>query len=298
VKTPARLGALLSVWSVAALAAEAPKALTDASYPEGALVQQDGLYYAEMTKDRVMRRVGDRNEVVWSEKDCGPTSISTLPKDQLLITCHLGARLAIITRDGRTVEHLTHATDGSEITWPNDSQADRSGGVYLSSSGIFSPKAPATGRVLFVRPDHQVEVVASGIRYANGVALANADTLLVSEHLGRRVLRYHIEKTGALRPMPDFYHFPKLRSGQNVISGPDGIEVDPRGKVYICEYGDGTLWVFDATGKVLEKVKLPTQFVTSSALDAAKGVLYLTGSFNNTILPYVGQVMSLKVPTP
>ena len=54
---------------------------------------------------------------------------------------------------------------------------------------------------------------------------------------------------------------------------PDGFKVDKNGNVYAS--GPGGLWIFNAAGKVLGKIKIP-EATSNCALSADEKTLYLT----------------------
>src|SRR5260221_8803086 len=88
---------------------------------------------------------------------------------------------------------------GRPFVHPNDSSADDKGGVFLTASGEFSLAAPSTGAVLYLDREGGLHRRAEGIHYANGIAVDGARRrLLVSEHLGRRVLAFPLQADGSL----------------------------------------------------------------------------------------------------
>ncbi len=109
------------------------------------------VYYAEMGADRVMRGTARPTRVVWSRQGCGPTSVARGGEGTLVVLCHReerspGSRL----RRRRRVAIIDRDADGRPFMTPNASINDAKGGVYFSSSGVFSPTAPAQGAVLYL----------------------------------------------------------------------------------------------------------------------------------------------------
>jgi len=269
-------------------------------YPEGPLWFAGRLWYAEMSRDRVMAWGPGGNRAVWQQEGCGPTSLAPAPGGGLFVLCHLGHRIVRIGTAGETLAEIGRDAAGGRLSSPNDSVADVAGGVYVSSSGRFDPAAPATGAVLYIAPEGGVRRVAEGLRYANGLAITpDGAALLVSEHLARRVLRFPIGPGGALAPPRVFVGLDALApppADPDPYAGPDGLAVDRDGNVYIAEYGAGRVLIVDAAGALLETLVLPERYVTNLAFGADEGTLFVTAPGSNSVRPYIGRVYRLANP--
>ncbi len=141
--------------------------------------------------------------------------------------------------------------------------------------------------------------VASGIHYANGVALArDGGTLFVSEHLARRVLAYAVEDDGALGLRRVFVELDRVAPlgprGWEV--GPDGLAVDSRGNLFIAEYGAGRVLVVDGKGALIATIAIPERYVTAPAFGPDEAQLFVTAPSNNMAPPFVGKVYSIANP--
>jgi gluconolactonase len=267
----AAIGLFVLVLSVGAgLAAETLTVVNPrAAYPEGPLVVDGDVYYAEMGADRVMHWDGGGNAVVWSHKGCLPTSVARGAGATLLVLCHRGA-VARITRGGDTVRIVDSEAVGGLFVNPNASVNDSRGGVYFSSSGDFAPNAPAAGAVVYLGADGTLRRVAEGIRYANGVALTpDGGTLYVSEHLSRRVLAFDVAADGSLSTPRVFLRLDDVvgdDAARGWEVGPDGLAVDRHGNLYIAEYGGGRIVIVDSNAALLATVEVPERYTTAAAL--------------------------------
>jgi gluconolactonase len=254
-------------------------------YPEGPIEHSSGLLYAEMRRDRIMRWDGKRNETFWTGQGCGPTSIARWQSDGLVILCHLEGTLVSIDSEKRHLFTISEDSAGTPLVHPNDSVNDGHGGVYFTDSGVFHPEAPSTGKVYYLASDGEVTKGATGLRYANGIALLDSDTLLVSEHLSRRVLAFDVSTPGVLSGKRIFYQFGGVRNRgiqfSPALTGPDGIDVDREGNVYICEYGAGLLHVISAEGVLLTTLQTGLPLLTNVALSPDESQLTLTGSYTD-----------------
>jgi sugar lactone lactonase YvrE len=251
----------------------------NALYPEGALADGNAFYYTEMGADRIMRWDGAANRQVWSRSGCGPTSVAHFG-DNLLILCHIEAALAIISRDGQTVRMIDRDRTGRPFQTPNASISDGKGGVYLSSSGVFSPTARAEGAVMYLAPDGTLSRLTEGIHYSNGVALANGGKLLyVSEHLSRRILAFDVGTDASLsnkRVFARLDDYDGVDPEREWEVGPDGLATDREGNLYIAEYGAGHVLVVGPDARLEAKIDLPQQYVTAPALSPDERHIFIT----------------------
>ena len=268
-------------------------------YPEGPIQHSLGLLYAEMRRDRLMLWDGEGNQEYWVRQGCGPTSIARWPDDGLIILCHLEGSVVAIDRDKRELFAIAENSRGARLVHPNDSINDGHDGVFFTDSGVFHPEAPSTGKIYYLSPEAEISLRASGLSYANGIALLNPSTLLVSEHRARRVLAYDISQPGVLSDSRIFYELGDIpfRRVQfpDALTGPDGIDVDGDGHVYICEYGTGFVHIVSAEGALITRLQTGLPLLTNVALSSDAGHLRLTGSYINSD-PRAGKVIVMPNP--
>lgn len=294
--------ALLVLAASAGLAGGGPALTTvnpDSAYPEGPVVIDGVLYYAEMGNDRVMRFDGETNAPVWTRNRCGPTTVAPYGKSSLAVLCHREEIVALIGADGRQTGIIDRDRDGKRFANPNAGTSDGKGGVYFSSSGSFSPGARATGAILYLDASGAVTPVARGIHYANGVAVSpDGGTLFASEHLERQVLAFDIAADGTLSNRRTFVRLddlvgPDPDRGWEV--GPDGLAIDRDGNLIIAEYGAGRLLVVDRAGKLVATIAVPERYVTASAFDTGQSRLFITAPAS-LMDPSLGAVYATPYP--
>ncbi len=250
-----------------------------AVYPEGAVRIGDSVFIADMNVDSVYELSGADLKPYWSEANCGPTSITPLGDDRKVVLCHLGGYLAILDASGNTVAQLRADASGGRIIDPNDSYSDGAGGAYISDAGVFSPFAEATGSVLHLTADLKVFRVARGIRYANGVSFhAPSRTLLVSEHLGHRILRFPVLADGNLGEPAVLIDLNRVEGLINTpLSGPDGIEFIDDDSFLVAIYGEGRFLHISLAGNLIETLPVRPQWVTN--VTGYEGNLVIVGAY-------------------
>jgi len=289
------LAALMSVVTSAAVAAEV--VLARADYPEGPLWFHLRLYYGEMMRDRVMVSADLRTaEPFWRMDGCGPVSIAPYRDDELLVLCHLLHRVVRVSRTGATLGVIETDDTGQRVPYPNDSSADDRGGVYLTSSGTFSLAAPATGAVLYLDRGGRLRRLAGDIRYANGIAVdISRKRLFVSEHLHRRVLEFPLRPDGALGKRSVFFDLKSVEwphGDLDPLAGPDGLELDDRGRLLVAEYGAGRIHLVAPDGSWVGTVSGLMRYVTDMALLPGDRAAVTEASVND-VPPYPGDVLIL-----
>jgi len=278
------------------LRAEEPGVLApEAYYPEGLFLDpvSGALFYAEMTHERVQRRQGGQTSTFVETKSCGPTAIARAG-EVFVIACHQGGHLLVVDERGLVLERIFESADGRRLVDPNDLSSDGTG-VYVSDSGSFSPTAPSTGALLYLQPGQPLRLLATGLKYANGVLWDGAHSrLLVSEHLARRILAFPLDGPAQIDLPTVFADVGALLSFHDPWAGPDGLDLGPDGRVYAAIYAGARVLVFDPEGKALGQVRLPMTFTTSVAVAGDGQSLFACGAYDNRLHPYLGPV--LQVP--
>ena len=280
---------------LAALAsgAQAQTVVASGAYPEGLLWHGGRMYFTEMGADRVSIIEGGTTREFWRDAGCGPTAISPFGPSGFLVNCHLGKHVVEVSVAGVAGRRFRDAPGGRKIGDPNASASDGQGGVYFSDSGIFSARAPATGRVYHLTAMGVMTEIVSDIKYANGVAFdVETRTLYVSEHLARRILALTLDvrqRVTATRVFTDFTQHDATKTFSYSEAGPDGLILRP-GLLVAAEYGEGRVHLFDRAGKHLNTLKVSMPFVDTVAFDA-DGNLYAGGAFQNARPPFEGAVV-------
>lgn len=269
-------------------------------YPEGLAWIAGKLFYAEMPRDRIMAWDGTANRQVWTQPGCGPTAVAPSARATLYIFCHIGRRVVEAGFDGITLRQSSVDKDGAPIGNPNEAVSDGRGGVYFTVSGDFSPIAPAAGKVMYIDAKGAISKFADGIRYANGLTLADGGkSLLVGAHLERRILAYQVQADATLKPNGVYldlqpYMGASVRSDAWLV-GPDVLAFDRAGNLYVCEYGGGRVLIF--AGKTLVKsIAIPSRFVNSVAFGPQPDRVFVGAADSNRDPALPGKVYEIRDP--
>ncbi len=277
------LGALaLVIASLAtgASAREMTKVYGQLLYPEGPVFEGKHLLFADILMGEILRYDKDSATPIWSDDNCGPTSLAKLPSGLWLASCHLTHELVFLDFANVNSARLTAR---ESLRRPNDMSAGPAG-VYVSESGEFDPAALITGKIWLIKAPGEKQMVADNIHYANGVAVTfDGRALLVCEHLARRVWRYPILPNGTLGPRMLAFEVANALSGTIApLTGPDGIEAAPDGSFYVAINGRGLVMHVSNDGRVIESFETPGYpFTTNVALAPGGEGLYAVSNRND-----------------
>ena len=275
-----------------------PSFKIEAAYPEGPIFIDGDLYYAEMTRDRVMKikwGTSKKQSRLFYEKGCGPTALAPYGKEHIVILCHLSDKLIITDRAGKKQHTIEWAENDIEIFHPNDCIADGQGGVYFTAPGHFAKEMQPMGRLFYLSPAGQVTELAYPLIYPNGIAIHNGE-LYVAEHLAGRIVKFPILAPGKLGTRRVFAKTPKGTSSDKRlknITGPDGIEIDKNGTVYVAHYGAGEVLAYDKHGELKKSLKVNLQYVTNISRIENVDALIITGAKQLDGVLQMGEVYKL-----
>ena len=264
--------------------------IINAQYPEGPLWRDERLFFADMRADRVVEVAPEGERSFFKQEGCGPTAIASYG-DGFLVLCHLGARIVAVDDRGREIRHWVRGDNGIHLSNPNDASYDGQGGVYFSDPGRFASSTLPHGRIMHLSATGVLREVARDLWYPNGVHVSEG-ALYVSEHLGRRILRYNIEDDGRLGNMHVFadleVHLESTRwDSPYALAGPDGLEFGPDGALYVALYGEGDILKFSQQGELLGRITTDIRYLTNIAFGDEN--VALTGIFDNRAQPNRGQ---------
>lgn len=248
-------------------------------YPEGPVFNGKTLLFTDMLMGEILRFDEAGGAAVWSDDNCGPTSLAKLPSGLWLTSCHLTHQLVYLDF---TNAEAARQVAREDLHRPNDMSAGAAG-VYVSESGEFDPHAPITGKLWLIKAPGEKLLVADKIHYANGVAVtADGRSLLVCEHLARRVWRYPILFDGTLGPRTLAFDVADHLSGTIApLTGPDGIEPAPDGSFYVAINGRASVMHVSNDGKLIETFQTPGYpFTTNVVLTPDGGGLYAVSNRN------------------
>lgn len=159
-------------------------------------------------------------------------------------------------RSGRTTE-LAQPEAGVANTQFNDGKADRNGRFLAGTLVTSGPENVAT--LYSINADGYCAQLDTGFRITNGPCWSpDGRTFYLADSPARTIFAYDYNLTdgavGNRRKLLDTTPFGGV---------PDGATVDAKGNIWSAQCLAGLVLCYDANGKVLVRIKCPTDFVSS-----------------------------------
>jgi gluconolactonase len=293
----------LALWLILSAAAPAGASLADtelvdaaAAYPEGPLWRDGKLLYVEYAGPGIKAWDGKQITSYWSGAHCGASGLIDYRHHHLLVACYDANTIVELDETGKLIRTIEKDAAGKPFIGPNDFTADRSGGIYVSASGVYDLKAPISGTILYMPAAKGTPVeVANLIHYSNGLTVSkDGGSLLVSEMLASRILSFPINANGTLGARTVWARMQDLApptAHEDAYNGPDGFKLGPDGNYYIAQNGSGRVLVVNEAKELVRIITVPTPFVTNMNFGAqGTNSVYITGVFDPWKPPFLGAV--------
>lgn len=241
---------------------------------EGPQIVVNDLYYVSWAKETVNKLDGKS----------GPTGLTLASSKTLFVACSNdpGVVIEVGLKRNKIREWDVDDKGDKFVGGINDIVTARSGAVYATLWGQAT-KTPSevSGKVIMFSPKSESwSVVADHINYANGIGLSpDNKTLYVSGEVGNVVYKFSVHSDGSLSDMENFAILSALSPSQSSDpwTGPDGIEVDRDGNVYVAQWGGGKILKISAAGELLKIIEVPgSAGTTNIAFSEDEKNMYIT----------------------
>jgi gluconolactonase len=240
----------------------------DATADGIAATKDGGILFAQEQTNRINQLDKNGKFSVFLSNPHGPGAVAEGPKGQIFAverSCtdpggHLGTKpedcneptdVAQLTPDRKV---LADSVTGKGLGRVNDIVADKKGGVYFTSGGLF-----------YLPPSGQVMNIGENLR-TNGLALSpDEKTLYVTN--GPEIVAFDVQADGSAKNQRVFAKLP---------SGGDGMTVDSTGRVFCTTPGENSgVHVFSPDGKQLGTIPSPRSAITVTFSGPGKKTLYI-----------------------
>lgn len=242
--------------------ADAELLLDGLYFPESLRWRAGELWFSDIYGGQVVR-IGPGGPQVVANVDGLPSGLGWLPDGTPLVVSCEQRRVLRIESDGTTTGHadlsgyLTHEA--------NDMAVDHSGRAYVGNYGfdVATGAEPAPTVLLRVEPDGRVFAEEPQLIFPNGLVRTDGGrSLVVAETFADRLTTMRIAPDGSL-------HDPKVLATLPSGSGPDGIDVDEAGGIWVaCAFGAAAVRV-GPDGEATHRIEFPGEGVYCCALGGA-----------------------------
>jgi gluconolactonase len=184
-----------------------------------------------------------------------------------LAVCDAGRKEVLSIAPDGAIQVIAAGYQAASFLGPQDCTYDTHGNLYFSDADGFNPLDPS-GAVYLLRQDGNVELLASGFVFPNGLAVSNDGVhLFLSETFANRIHRFTLDEGGRACKQEIFA---ELDGGL----GPDGLALDHEGNLCAAHFGKGVVAVLDLEGRLM--AELATDGLLPTNIVSWNGSLYVT----------------------
>lgn len=266
---------------------EAQVLATNIGFTEGPVWTQDGRLIVTSISRGCLYEIGGGEPKVVATTRGGPNGLAEGAGGALYVTQNggifgmgdrspdpIGAGIQAV--EGNTVRYLAEPLDA-----PNDLCFGPDGRLYFTDPrGAARPADLKPGRVYALTLDGQLDLLAEGPRFTNGIAFgADPTELYVAETFGQRMLIYPL-RDGTLGEPREFC--------RTEPGFPDGMCFDEAGRLYVAATLGHEVQVFDRDGRLIDRLPCGDHsLVTNCCFGGTEGrTLFVTDSAGERVLAF------------
>ncbi len=257
---------------------------------EGPSFDRDGnLWCVDIPNGRVLKIDQERRFHLVCEYDGWPNGLKIHRDGRIFIADYKHGIMLLDPVNGRIAPYLERA-NLERFKAVNDLFFARNGDLYFTDQGLTGLHDP-TGRVFRLRPDGEVQCLISNAPSPNGLVMnLEESALYVAVTRANAIWRLPLMANGSTAKVGVFI---QLSGG----GGPDGVALDADGGLAVAHIGLGAVWIFDAAGEPLHRVRsCKGKHTTNLAYGGPDGRdLFITESATGSILrarlPIAGKPM-------
>jgi sugar lactone lactonase YvrE len=285
--------AIISCLATAATAQTVTVIDPETSFPEGPLVIEGRLYFAQYGGNVATVVEGGTATDFWQQDGCGPSAVVPV-NENFGITCYDSGAIVVIGHDGTAVARFEEDADGQPLTGPNDGVPDGSGGAYFTLSGPWTP-GPVAGRIVHLSAAGVLTGVADDLNYPNGIVIGADGRLYVAESYAGTVTSFAIAADGTLSDRQSFAHLYQLGEDPGVF--PDGLKIGPNGNFFVGLNSEPAILELAPDGSgVLARHTFASQGTPNMAFSEDGKTMFVMAVDNESGPPYEGRVLSVGLP--
>lgn len=236
------------------------------------------LYVVDVAWGRIFRIDSDGEFEVVAEYDGEPNGLKIDGEGRVIIADHRHGILQLDPITGK-VSSLLDGYASERFRGVNDLAFSSGGDLYFTDQGLSGLHDPS-GCLYCLRRDRRLERLLTNVPSPNGVVVAPDETA-VYVNVTRDNAVWRVPLTSEGRPFK-VGAFIRLSGG----IGPDGIAMDDNGNFAVAHIGLGTVWVFNAQGEPIARVRSCAGLLTTNVAygGADRRSLFITESESGQVL--------------
>jgi len=246
---------------------------------EGPSFDADGnLYIVDILFGRIFRISPDGVWALVVEYDGWPNGLKIHPDGRILVADYRHGIMQLDTKAGRMQPVLT-ARNSESFKGCNDLHIASNGDIYFTDQGQTGLHDP-TGRVYRLTLGGKLDCLIDTGVSPNGLVLDPGETVLfVAMTRDNAVWRLPLMKDGVVSKVGRF-------CSTFGSSGPDGLTMDGKGRLFVAHASLGHVFVFAPNGELIARIKsCAGQSCTNVAIGGAdRDRLYITESVTGSVL--------------
>lgn len=248
------------------------------SFIEGPAFDAAGrLYVVDIPFGRVFRIAPDG---VWSlicEYDGWPNGLKIAPDGRILVADYMTGIMELDPARG-TVRPLLAHRNSESFKGCNDLHVATNGDIYFTDQGQTGLHDPS-GRVFRFRADGRLDCLISNGPSPNGLVLSPDETVLfVAMTRDNSIWRVPLMRDGSVAKVGRFSSF-------FGTSGPDGLVMDRKGRLFVAHASLGHVFVLAPNGECVARIRsCASSTCTNVALDRNGATLVVTESSSGSVL--------------
>jgi gluconolactonase len=258
--------------------ANRPGQPTDCFIEGPSLDPAGNLYIVDIPFGRVFRIAPDGAWTLVAEYDGWPNGLKIHPDGRILVADYRHGIMQLDAAAGRTLPVLT-ARNSESFKGCNDLHIASNGDVYFTDQGQTGLHDP-TGRVYRLSPDGKLDCLIDTGVSPNGLVLDPSETVLfVAMTRDNAVWRLPLMKDGSVSKVGRF-------CSTFGSSGPDGLTMDSKGRLFVAHASLGHVFVFAPNGELIARIRsCAGQSCTNVAIGGNdRDRLYITESVTGSVL--------------
>ncbi len=249
------------------------------TFLEGPAFDAEGfLWVTDIPWGRLFRISPAGDVELGAEYDGEPNGMKFLPDGRALIADHKRGMMMFDPKSG-TVEPFLTRFKLEPFKGCNDLCIAKNRDIYFTDQGQTGLHDP-TGKLYKLHASGKLECLLGDIPSPNGLVLNKAESMLfLAVTRDNAVWRVPILPDGQISKVGAYI---RLSGG----TGPDGLAMDEDDNLVICHNLFGTVWLFDAHGEPMLRIKSPLgKYTTNCAFGGPDNkTLFITESKSGTIL--------------